>query len=170
MMATGICAYSAFTHRWGEFVPKGYRGREKTERLHMLISPEELEAIDQWQHSNRVGTRSDAVRRLVRIGLIFNIHADEFRRVTRDLINLMHEQMLGKQSISELRVPIGWAMQLITVGQLMHAERKLRQTGNLETALEEAEKELVKARELIFESRKSGSKPVRARDVTSEFV
>ncbi|ADV12959.1 hypothetical protein [Mesorhizobium ciceri] len=50
-------------------MPKGYKGREKTERLHMLISPEELEAVDNWQHANKVATRSDAMRRLVQIGM-----------------------------------------------------------------------------------------------------
>ncbi|NNH45508.1 hypothetical protein HLI03_28320 [Rhizobium laguerreae] len=42
---------------------------KKTERLHMLISPGELEAIDTWRFNNRVGTRADAVRRLTQIAL-----------------------------------------------------------------------------------------------------
>ncbi|MDX1247097.1 hypothetical protein GOL91_12195 [Sinorhizobium medicae] len=42
---------------------------KKTERLHMLISPGELEAIDTWRFNNRVGTRADAVRRLTQLAL-----------------------------------------------------------------------------------------------------
>ncbi|TPK90555.1 MULTISPECIES: hypothetical protein [unclassified Mesorhizobium] len=53
-------------------MPKGYKGREKTERLHMLISPEEIAAIDDWRLNNRVGTRAEAVRRLVQIGRNFD--------------------------------------------------------------------------------------------------
>ena len=35
----------------------------------MLISPGELEAIDDWRFKNRVGTRSDAIRRLCQIAI-----------------------------------------------------------------------------------------------------
>lgn len=41
----------------------------KTERLHLLISPSELDAIDDWRFENRIATRAEAVRRLVKIGL-----------------------------------------------------------------------------------------------------
>jgi hypothetical protein len=43
--------------------------QKKTERLHMLISPGELEAIDDWRFKNRVGTRSDAIRSLCQIAI-----------------------------------------------------------------------------------------------------
>lgn len=72
-------------------MPKGYKGREKTERLHMLISPKELEEIDEWQHSVRVATRSDAIRRLVQIGLSFDALADGLEKdavaITRMIID-----------------------------------------------------------------------------------
>lgn len=42
---------------------------KKTERLHMLISPAEIEAIETWRFANRIQTRAEAVRRLVKIGL-----------------------------------------------------------------------------------------------------
>ncbi|NEJ95269.1 hypothetical protein G7039_09145 [Rhizobium leguminosarum] len=42
---------------------------KKTERLHMLISPAEIEAIDTWRFKNRVATRADAVRRLTQLAL-----------------------------------------------------------------------------------------------------
>ncbi|MCF3638716.1 hypothetical protein LXM94_01860 [Rhizobium sp. TRM95111] len=51
---------------------KNETGQKKTERLHMLISPDELEAIDEWRFANRVGTRADAVRRLCDRGLKFD--------------------------------------------------------------------------------------------------
>lgn len=50
-------------------MPKGYKGRDKTERLHVLISDEELTVIDNWRFANRVPTRGDAVRRLIQVGL-----------------------------------------------------------------------------------------------------
>ena len=44
----------------------------KTERLHMLISPSELKAIDDWGFKNRIRTKAEAVRRLCQIGLEFH--------------------------------------------------------------------------------------------------
>lgn len=37
----------------------------KTVRLHVLISPSELKAIDDWRFANRLGTRGEAVRQLI---------------------------------------------------------------------------------------------------------
>lgn len=47
-------------------------GDSDTERLHMKITKDELEAIDEWRYSNRVPSRSEAVRRLVQIALIWD--------------------------------------------------------------------------------------------------
>jgi hypothetical protein len=44
-------------------------GNSKTERLNMLITADEIEVIDDWRFANRIGTRSEAVRQLVKIGL-----------------------------------------------------------------------------------------------------
>lgn len=57
--------------------------QKKTERLHMLISPAELESIDKWRFENRIGTRADAVRRLVQIGLYTDGALDEIYDVLR---------------------------------------------------------------------------------------
>ncbi|RVD31441.1 hypothetical protein [Mesorhizobium sp. M4B.F.Ca.ET.017.02.2.1] len=45
-------------------------GKGDSQRLQMVISDEELEAIEEWQHNNRVKSKSDAIRRLCRIGLL----------------------------------------------------------------------------------------------------
>lgn len=42
----------------------------KSERFNMFISKSETEAIDEWAWENRVRSKSEAVRRLVQIGLI----------------------------------------------------------------------------------------------------
>lgn len=41
----------------------------KSERFNMFISKSEMEAIDEWAWANRVRSKSEAVRRLVQIGL-----------------------------------------------------------------------------------------------------
>ncbi|MBD8652337.1 hypothetical protein IFT66_14710 [Rhizobium sp. CFBP 13726] len=45
-------------------------------RVHMYLSNDEKDAIDDWRFQHRVATRSEAIRRLCQIGLIF----DENRR------------------------------------------------------------------------------------------
>lgn len=45
-------------------------GDSDTERLHLKITQDELTAIDDWRFGNRVPSRSEAVRRLCRIGLV----------------------------------------------------------------------------------------------------
>lgn len=44
-------------------------GDGETERLHMKITADEIKAIDDWRYSNRVPSRSEAVRRMVQIAL-----------------------------------------------------------------------------------------------------
>jgi len=41
----------------------------KTERFNMFMSPSEMAAIDEWAWENRIRSKSEAVRRLVQIGL-----------------------------------------------------------------------------------------------------
>ncbi|HEV7319434.1 MAG TPA: hypothetical protein VGO04_12600 [Ensifer sp.] len=44
-------------------------GDGNTERFHMAITAEEISAIDDWRYANRIPTRSEAVRQLVRLGI-----------------------------------------------------------------------------------------------------
>lgn len=41
----------------------------KTERIQLLMTPSEVRAIDDWSFDNRVRGRSEAIRRLIEIGL-----------------------------------------------------------------------------------------------------
>ncbi len=44
-------------------------GDSPTERLHMVITADEIKAIEDWRYANRVPSRSEAVRRLIEIAL-----------------------------------------------------------------------------------------------------
>ncbi|HEV7415060.1 MAG TPA: hypothetical protein VGN98_02815, partial [Tianweitania sediminis] len=44
-------------------------GDSASKRLQMVITEDELEAIEDWQFANRVPSKSEAIRRLVQIGL-----------------------------------------------------------------------------------------------------
>jgi len=54
----------------------------KTERLHMLISPSELKAIDDWGYKNRIRTKAESVRRLCQIGLAYDRDGTDLQRRT----------------------------------------------------------------------------------------
>ncbi len=43
--------------------------KPELERIEVLLSHSELEKIDDWWSELRVGTRSDAIRRLIKLGL-----------------------------------------------------------------------------------------------------
>lgn len=40
----------------------------KTNRIHVLMSDEELKALDEWRYANKIASRGEAVRRLVMRG------------------------------------------------------------------------------------------------------
>lgn len=42
---------------------------QKTERIQLLMTPSEVKAIDDWSFEKRVRGRSEAIRRLIEIGL-----------------------------------------------------------------------------------------------------
>ncbi|NTI41585.1 hypothetical protein [Rhizobium rhizogenes] len=48
----------------------------KTERFNMFLSPSEMKAIEEWAWANRIRSKSEAVRLLVQIGLLFDSSAN----------------------------------------------------------------------------------------------
>lgn len=44
-------------------------GEGPSERLNMMISKDEIEAINEWRWNNRIPSLSEAVRRLIKAGL-----------------------------------------------------------------------------------------------------
>ena len=50
------------------YIP-GMTDELKTERVQLFMTPSEVQAIDDWSFSNRVRGRSEAIRRLLAIGL-----------------------------------------------------------------------------------------------------
>jgi hypothetical protein len=48
----------------------GARERERTKRLQVILSAEELAAVDEFRFGNRLPSRAAAVRELMRRGLL----------------------------------------------------------------------------------------------------
>jgi hypothetical protein len=42
---------------------------KRTVRIPLLLTPDEAKTLDDWQFANRLRTRSDAIRRLIELGL-----------------------------------------------------------------------------------------------------
>jgi hypothetical protein len=42
---------------------------QKTERVQLLMTPSEVKVVDDWSFDNRVRGRSEAIRRLIELGL-----------------------------------------------------------------------------------------------------
>lgn len=59
--------------------------KPRENRVPIMMSDDELQAIDDWRFENRVATRSDAVRRLCQIGILFDERATEITDKTVDL-------------------------------------------------------------------------------------
>lgn len=52
----------------------------KDQRIPVMFSKSELELIDEWRFTNRIGSRGEAIRRLCAIGLPFAGTDDVWRR------------------------------------------------------------------------------------------
>lgn len=66
--------------------------REK--RVPIMMSEEEMTAIDDWRFANRVATRSDAIRRLCLLGIAHERYRDELFRVARKAFDRQEEVVL----------------------------------------------------------------------------
>lgn len=66
-----------------------------TERLHMVISADEMTAIEDWRYKHRVPSKSEAVRRLCQIGIAAERELQTVQkrseRATKALITLLEK-------------------------------------------------------------------------------
>lgn len=54
----------------GEMMPKENKPPKRTEKLQLMLGPDELRAIDDWRFENRLPSRAAAIRELIRRGLL----------------------------------------------------------------------------------------------------
>lgn len=64
--------------------------KPRENRVPIMMSDEELKVVDDWRFNNRVGTRSDAIRRLVQIGLLTGAEIEKLSDTTLELSSAMH--------------------------------------------------------------------------------
>ncbi|KQY21009.1 hypothetical protein [Rhizobium sp. Root483D2] len=67
-------------------------GETDTERMQLKITAAEIAAIDDWRFSNRVPSRSEAVRRLCHIALIWDDHSERLHKKLSDVATLLNDK------------------------------------------------------------------------------
>lgn len=78
----------------------------KTERFNMFLSPLESQAIDDWAWQNRVRSKSEAVRRLIAIGIALDSQTE---KLASQLDQMWKVREIGHNSIaSELEGDPDW--------------------------------------------------------------
>lgn len=55
-------------------------GEHKDQRVTIMMSPAELQAVDEWRFTNRIGSRGEAIRQLIRKGFMSDMEAVRKRR------------------------------------------------------------------------------------------
>ena len=77
----------------------------KTERVQLLMTPSEVEAIDDWGFANRIRTRAEAIRRLCQVGLTaygsqeyINTLPKDTLRISKNLIKTKFGKIVASES------------------------------------------------------------------------
>lgn len=121
-----------------------------------MMSEEELSAIDDWRFSNRVATRSEAIRRLAAIAVVFD---KEGQTIAQELSSLWRIREIGTDAIlAELGPNPDWKnvakKALATIAEtiepqttlserlfaILHQTALLKSSSDLRDGLAEAEK------------------------------
>lgn len=55
----------------------------RAERLQIILTPEELTALDDWRFANRMPTRAAAIRELMKRGMALLVEGDGTRKADR---------------------------------------------------------------------------------------
>ncbi|MCC2612623.1 hypothetical protein [Neorhizobium petrolearium] len=69
--------------------------KPRENRVPIMMSEEELQAIDDWRFANRIATRSDAVRRLVQLGILFDEDADNLTKAMVGVYDLFTQRAVA---------------------------------------------------------------------------
>ncbi|WP_312806653.1 hypothetical protein [Agrobacterium cavarae] len=110
-----------------------------------MMSDEELEAIDDWRFKNRIATRSDAVRKLTKIGTL----TDEWIDRAGQIIDAAQEKYLDKitrfadmhpESLDDIHeVSMLLSAAWVEVVRVSVAASELRSHGNVQEAIAAAD-------------------------------
>lgn len=102
----------------------------KDQRVVTMMSPSELEAIDDWMFKNRIRSRGEAIRRLCQIGIAFDEHSpslwagwEQLDRETLDLDRLLREFFINRNTDIGIAVRIAEARPRVIAGKMAIIKR-----------------------------------------------
>lgn len=80
-------------------------GGGDTERVQLVITPKEIEAIETWRYNSRVPSKSEAIRRLCQVGLAYHKHGNDTQRRTERALRaaLMALDNIGSDAPPRMR-------------------------------------------------------------------
>jgi hypothetical protein len=79
----------------------------KDQRVPIMMTPSELEAIDDWMFKNRIRSRGEAIRRLCQIGLATDTNVGDMGRSINALLDAVYNMgSILEQEIEHDRLPV----------------------------------------------------------------
>jgi len=88
----------------------------KDQRVVTMMSPSELESIDDWMFKNRIRSRGEAIRRLCQMGLMVDDKASSARGLIKDAIAAFHRHLVNLVDVQE-KLPPEMSAMVDTAGE-----------------------------------------------------
>ena len=81
----------------------------KDQRVPIMMTASELEAIDDWMFKNRIRSRGEAIRRLCQVGLSTNRHLDAVKTAIAEALesNLLAVHRLEEDFVTKIQADRG---------------------------------------------------------------
>lgn len=118
--------------------------KPRENRVPIMMSEDELRAVDDWRFKNRIATRSDALRRLARIGAVVDEWVADADQKIDEAFNSFFEAIEGMGELSkERKRHVNDAYNalmdmLLTVAQISVVSSEMRKGSDINEALAEA--------------------------------
>lgn len=77
-------------------------GEKRTEKFQLMMTPSEIEAIDDWGFKQRIRTRAEAIRRLCQIGLAASEGSEELSRLGWDVVQSTAQIMKARAALGPI--------------------------------------------------------------------
>lgn len=87
--------------------PKKPDGEIKDQRVPLVMTPSELQELDDWMHENRIRSRGEAIRRLCQVGIRIPPEIDIFlgnAKIAYDHFSRAFKQSRGKPDAERLEI------------------------------------------------------------------
>ncbi|WLR94219.1 hypothetical protein [Shinella zoogloeoides] len=88
--------------------PKKTEGELKDQRVPLVMSPSELQELDDWMHENRIRSRGEAIRRLCQMGMAFDRNYEQIDQALNEVgeligkyLDIVHDEKATAEMLEE---------------------------------------------------------------------